>query len=66
MTNTVGYFVPNDQNDHATTNAVGTNPLSINPAAPPALVPGSGFAQIVSVNPGYVPRELQFAFKLKF
>ncbi len=66
VTNTVGYFVPNDQNDHATTNAVGTNPLSINPANPPALVPGSGFAQIVSVNPGYVPRELQFALKLKF
>lgn len=66
VTNTVGYFVPNDQNQHATTNAVGTNPLSINPAAPPALVPGSGFAQIVSVNPGYVPRELQFAMKLKF
>jgi hypothetical protein len=66
VTNTVGYFVPNDQNDHATTNAVGTNPLSINPAAPPALTPGSGFAQIVSVNPGYIPRTLQFALKLKF
>jgi hypothetical protein len=66
LSNTVGYFVPNDQNQHATTNAVGTNPLSINPANPPALVPGSGFAQIVSVNPGYVPRELQFALKLKF
>ncbi len=66
VTNTVGYFVPNDQNQHATTNAVGTNPLLINPAVPPTLVPGSGFAQIVSVNPGYVPRELQFALKLKF
>jgi hypothetical protein len=62
VTNTVGYFVPNDQNDHATTNAVGVNP-AITGAA---LVPGSGFAQIVSVNPGYVPRELQFALKLKF
>jgi hypothetical protein len=69
VTNTVGYFVPNDQNAHATTNAVGTNPLSLitpqNPT-PGNLVPGSGFAQIVSVNPGYVPRELQFALKLKF
>ncbi len=62
VTNTVGYFVPNDQNQHATTNATGVNP-AITGAA---LVPGSGFAQIVSVNPGYVPRELQFALKLKF
>ena len=69
ITNTVGYFVPNDQNQHSTTNAVGTNPLSLITATNPTpgqLVPGSGFAQIVSVNPGYVPRELQFALKLKF
>jgi hypothetical protein len=69
VTNTVGYFVPNDQNDHATSNAVGTNPLSlITPANPnpSPLTAGSGFAQIVSVNPGYVPRELQFALKLQF
>jgi hypothetical protein len=69
ITNTVGYFVPNDQNQHATTNAVGTNPLSTisttNPVPGP-LVAGGGFAQIVSVNPGYVPRELQFALKVKF
>ncbi len=51
LTNTAGYFVPNNQNDHATTNAVG---------------PGAGFAQIVSTNPGYVPRELQLAAKFKF
>jgi hypothetical protein len=50
VTNTVGYFVPNNQNDHATTNNVG----------------GGGFAQIVSTNPGYLPRTLQFALKLKF
>ena len=60
LTNTPAYFVPNNQNDHATTNAVG----SLN--AQNVLVPGNGFAQIVSTHPSYVPRELQFALKLKF
>ena len=60
LTNTVGYFVPNNQNDHATTNAVGSYNAS------GVVVPGSGLAQIVSTNPAYVPREIQFALKLKF
>jgi hypothetical protein len=62
LTNTPAYFVPNNQNDHATTNAVGVNPAIT--GAP--LVPGNGFAQIVSTNPSYTPRQLQFALKLKF
>ena len=61
LTNTAGYFVPNNQNDHATTNAVGANVPNI-----ANLQPGTGFAQIVSTNPAYVPRELQFALKLQF
>ncbi len=60
LTNTAGYFVPNNQNDHATTNAVG------NYVATGAPTPGNGFAQIVSTNPGYVPRQLQLAVKFKF
>ena len=60
LTNTAGYFVPNNQNDHATTNAVG------NFAATGLPTPGAGFAQIVSTNPAYVPRELQLAVKFKF
>ncbi len=62
LTNTAGYFVPNNQNDHATTNAVGAN-ASTSGGVP---TPGVGFAQIVSTNPGYVPRELQLAVKFKF
>ncbi len=60
LTNTPAYFVPNNQNDHATTNAVGT----YNAAG--QVVPGNGFAQIVSTHPSYTPRGLQFALKLKF
>ena len=60
LTNTAGYFVPNNQNDHATTNAVGS--VGTNGQ----VVPGNGFAQIVSTNPSYVPRELQLAVKFKF
>ena len=60
LTNTAGYFVPNNQNDHATTNAVGNYVASGLPT------PGNGFAQIVSTNPGYVPRQLQLAVKFKF
>ena len=71
LTNTAGYFVPNNQNDHATTNAVGTNPSTVSSTGvitPSSALPtpGTGFAQIVSTNPSYVPRELQFAVKLKF
>ena len=62
LTNTAGYFVPNNQNDHPTTNAVGANAT----ASGGVLTPGQGFAQIVSTNPGYVPRELQLAVKFKF
>ena len=60
LTNTAGYFVPNNQNDHPTTNAVGGYVSTGLPT------PGSGFAQIVSTNPSYVPRELQLAAKFKF
>ena len=68
LTNTVGYFVPNNQNDFPTTNATGTY---IAPGAngvydSTKVVPGGGFAQILTTNPSYTPRKLQFAVKLKF
>lgn len=50
------FFVPNDENDFATTNEV---PVF----APPA---NTVFAQIVTMNPNYTPRELQIAFKMIF
>jgi hypothetical protein len=50
LTNTANYFVANDQNDAPTTNAV----------------QGAGFGKIVTTNPNYTPRELQFALKLLF
>lgn len=50
LTNTPNYFVANDQNQAPTTNAV----------------QGSGFGKIVTTNPNYTPRELQFALKLLF
>lgn len=59
LTNTAGYFVPNNQNDKPTTNAVGSLVNGV-------VQPGNGFAQITNTNPSYVPRELQFALKLKF
>jgi hypothetical protein len=50
LTNTPNYFVANNQNDAPTTNAV----------------QGSGFGKIVTTNPNYTPRALQFALKLLF
>jgi hypothetical protein len=50
LTNTPNYFVANNQNDAATRNAV----------------QGSGFGKIVTTNPNYTPRTLQFAVKLLF
>ena len=50
LTNTPSYFVANDQNDAPTTNAV----------------QGAGFGKIVTTNPNYTPRALQFALKLVF
>ena len=50
LTNTPNYFVANNQNDAATTNAV----------------QGSGFGKIVTTNPNYTPRTLQLAVKLLF
>jgi Carboxypeptidase regulatory-like domain len=50
LTNAPNYFVANDQNQAPTTNAV----------------QGSGFGKIVTTNPNYTPRELQFALKLLF
>jgi len=50
LSNTPNYFVANDQNQAATTNAV----------------QGAGFGKIVITNPNYTPRELQFALKLLF
>jgi hypothetical protein len=50
LTNTPHYFVANNQNDAATTNAV----------------PSSGFGKIGTTNQNYNPRMLQFAFKLLF
>jgi hypothetical protein len=50
LTNTPSYFVANNQNDAPTTNAV----------------QGAGFGKIVTTNPNYTPRALQFALKLVF
>jgi Carboxypeptidase regulatory-like domain len=50
LTNTPNYFVANNQNDAPTTNAV----------------QGAGFGKIVTTNPNYTPRALQFALKLVF
>lgn len=62
LTNTPAYFVENDQNQQATTNEVPLNPYYT--GAP--LAPASVFGQVMATNPGYVPRTLQFALKLKF
>ncbi len=62
LSNTPGYFVANNQNDSATTNQVAINP-AITGAA---LAPSTAFAKITTTNPSYVPRQLQFALKLKF
>jgi Carboxypeptidase regulatory-like domain len=50
LTNTPNYFIANNQNDAPTTNAV----------------QGTGFGRIVTTNPNYTPRALQFALKLLF
>ncbi len=56
LTNTAGYFIENDQNQQPTTNQVAV-------FAPPAA---SVFAEVMQTNPNYLPRQLQFALKLKF
>ena len=56
LTNTAGYFIENDQNQQPTTNQVAV-------FTPPAA---SVFAEVMQTNPNYLPRQLQFALKLKF
>jgi len=60
LTNTPSYFIPNNQNDHATTNQV---PTSTQLAAGQV---SSAFGQVVVTSPNYTPREIQFVLKLLF
>lgn len=60
LTNTPSFFIPNNQNDHATTNQVPTAAQIAAGAVSPA------FGQVVVTNPNYTPREIQFALKLLF
>jgi hypothetical protein len=60
LTNTPGYFIPNNQNDHGTTNQVPTADQIAAGAVSPA------FGQVVVTSPNYTPREIQFALKLLF
>ena len=60
LTNTPSYFIPNNQNDHATTNQVPTADQIAAGAVSPA------FGQVVVTSPNYTPREIQFALKLLF
>ncbi|HXO04256.1 MAG TPA: TonB-dependent receptor [Candidatus Sulfotelmatobacter sp.] len=60
LTNTPDYFIPNNQNDFATTNATPTAQQIASGTVNP------GFAQIVVTNPDYTPRRFQFALKLLF
>jgi hypothetical protein len=60
LTNTPIFFIPNNQNDHATTNL---------PSTAAQLAAGqinSGFGQVVVTSPAYTPREIQFVLKLLF
>ena len=60
LTNTPSFFIPNNQNDHATTNQVPTADQIAAGTVSPA------FGQVVVTNPNYTPREIQFALKLLF
>ena len=60
LTNTPSFFIPNNQNDHATTNQVPTAAQIAAGTVSPA------FGQVVVTNPNYTPREIQFALKLLF
>jgi hypothetical protein len=60
LTNTPSFFIPNNQNDHATTNQVPTADQIAAGTVSPA------FGQVVVTSPNYTPREIQFALKLLF
>ena len=60
LTNTPNFFIPNNQNDHATTNQVPTAAQIAAGTVSPA------FGQVVVTSPNYTPREVQFALKLLF
>ncbi|HEY2461699.1 MAG TPA: carboxypeptidase regulatory-like domain-containing protein [Candidatus Acidoferrum sp.] len=60
LTNTPSFFIPNNQNDHATTNET---PTAAQIAAGTVC---TCFGQVVVTNPNYTPREIQFALKLLF
>jgi len=60
ITNTPSFFIPNNQNDHATTNQVPTADQIAAGTVSPA------FGQVVVTNPNYTPREIQFVLKLLF
>jgi hypothetical protein len=60
ITNTPSFFIPNNQNDHATTNQVPTAGQIAAGTVSPA------FGQVVVTNPNYTPREIQFVLKLLF
>jgi carboxypeptidase family protein/TonB-dependent receptor-like protein len=60
LTNTPSFFIPNNQNDHATTNQVPTADQIAAGTVSPA------FGQVVVTSPNYTPREIQFVLKLLF
>ena len=60
LTNTPSFFIPNNENDHATTNQVPTADQIAAGTVSPA------FGQVVVTSPNYTPREIQFALKLLF
>ena len=60
LTNTPSFFIANNQNDFATTNATPTAQQIASGTVNP------GFGQVVITNPGYTPRRVQFALKLLF
>jgi hypothetical protein len=60
LTNTPSFFIPNNQNDFATTNATPTaQQIATNTVNP-------SFGQVLVTNPDYAPRAIQFALKLLF
>jgi len=60
LTNTPSFFIPNNQNDHATTNQVPTTDQIAAGTVSPA------FGQVVVTSPNYTPRQIQFVLKLLF
>jgi hypothetical protein len=60
LANHPNYFIPNNQNDHATTNETPTAAQIM------AGTVCACFGQVVVTSPNYTPRTIQFALKLLF